>query len=75
MNTEIKGEYRHYKGNDYTVIDTVTHSETGELLVLYRPMYGEMKLWVRPYAMFFETVIVDGVSIQRFKLKDSDVTT
>ncbi|RQW28921.1 DUF1653 domain-containing protein [Rhodobacteraceae bacterium CH30] len=60
------GRYRHYKGHDYEVIDLVCHSETEEWLVLYRPLYGEGGLWVRPYTMFFEDVIIDGVSIPRF---------
>ncbi|UPW18864.1 DUF1653 domain-containing protein [Agarivorans sp. TSD2052] len=61
-----KGRYQHYKGADYHVIDTVIHSETEELLVLYRPLYGEGKLWVRPYEMFFETVNVNGEQVPRF---------
>ncbi|MGL6070794.1 DUF1653 domain-containing protein [Craterilacuibacter sp.] len=60
------GRYRHYKGNDYEVIDLARHSETEEWLVVYRPLYGEGGLWVRPYAMFVEDVLVDGVSIPRF---------
>jgi hypothetical protein len=64
------GTYTHYKGRDYEVIDVVTHSETQEELVLYRPLYGEGKLWVRPYAMFFETVVVDGTETPRFKRKE-----
>jgi len=61
------GLYRHYKGNDYQVIDIATHSETNECLVVYRPMYGDQKLWVRPYTMFFEAVMIDGVEVPRFK--------
>lgn len=61
------GIYEHYKGNLYNVIDTVTHSETEETLVLYRTMYGEKSLWVRPFLMFNETVEVDGVEVPRFK--------
>lgn len=61
------GIYKHYKGEFYDVIDTVTHSETQEVLVLYRPMYGEKKLWVRPLDMFVEKVNVDGNLIERFK--------
>ena len=61
------GLYEHYKGNQYTVIDIARHSETEELLVLYRPMYGDESLWVRPFAMFFEKVIVDGLQVPRFK--------
>ena len=61
------GIYEHYKGNQYKVIDIARHSETEELLVLYRPMYGDESLWVRPFAMFFEKVIVDGTQVPRFK--------
>ncbi|WP_028451807.1 DUF1653 domain-containing protein [Chitinilyticum aquatile] len=60
------GRYRHYKGNEYEVIDLARHSETLEWLVVYRPLYGEGALWVRPYAMFLETVTVDGQSVPRF---------
>ncbi|SFV60791.1 hypothetical protein MNB_SM-4-226 [hydrothermal vent metagenome] len=61
------GIYEHYKGNLYDVIDTVTHSESEETLVLYRTMYGEKSLWVRPFLMFNETVEVNGVEVPRFK--------
>ena len=61
------GVYEHYKGNQYKVIDTARHSETDELLVLYRPMYGDESLWVRPFAMFFEKVTVNGILVPRFK--------
>lgn len=61
------GRYRHYKGNDYQVIDVARHSETEELLVIYRPLYGEQKLWVRPLSMFTETVERDGELIPRFE--------
>lgn len=60
------GRYRHYKGGVYTVIGTARHSESGEWLVVYRPEYGERALWVRPLAMFTETVMVDGVCVRRF---------
>jgi len=60
------GRYRHYKGGEYEVVDCVRHSETLEPLVLYRALYGEGGLWVRPHAMFFETIVVDGVSRPRF---------
>lgn len=67
------GIYEHYKGNRYDVIDTARHSETEELLVLYRPMYGDEALWVRPFSMFFEDVEVDGLVKPRFKyLGDED---
>ncbi|MGL4996211.1 MAG: DUF1653 domain-containing protein [Deefgea sp.] len=60
------GEYQHYKGNRYQVIDLAIHSETVEWMVVYRPLYGEGALWVRPYAMFIENVIIDGVEQARF---------
>lgn len=67
------GIYRHYKGNDYEVIDTVRHSETEEELLLYRALYGERGLWVRPVAMFTETVEIDGKTLSRFTyLKESE---
>lgn len=61
------GIYQHYKGPKYKVIDTVRHSETEELMVLYRTMYGDENLWVRPYSMFFEEVEVQSQQIPRFK--------
>lgn len=60
------GTYRHYKGNLYTVIGLARHSETLEVLALYRADYGELGLWVRPLAMFKETVTVDGKAVPRF---------
>ena len=61
------GRYRHYKGKDYEVIGVAKHSETEELFVVYRALYGERGLWVRPAAMFLDTVIVDGLSRPRFQ--------
>ena len=61
------GRYRHYKGNLYEVIGTARHSETLAPMVVYRPLYGEGALWVRPHAMFFETVVVDGQALPRFQ--------
>lgn len=60
------GRYRHYKGGEYEVIDTVRHSETLEPMTLYRALYGQQGLWVRPAAMFGETVHIDGVERPRF---------
>ena len=71
MNQFREGIYIHYKGNEYEVIDTVTHSETEELLVLYRPLSSKDRLWVRPYKMFFEMINIDGQEVPRFKLKSS----
>lgn len=61
-----KGTYRHYKGNEYEVIDTVKHSETEEDMVLYKTLYGDHSLWVRPLAMFIEKVMVEGKEVDRF---------
>lgn len=60
------GRYRHYKGNEYEVVGDATHSETGEKLVVYRPLYGDRGLWVRPKAMFEENVVIDGRAVARF---------
>ena len=60
------GRYRHYKGNLYDVVSTVRHSETLEPMTLYRALYGEHGLWVRPAAMFGEDVVVEGVTTARF---------
>ena len=61
------GLYRHYKGGRYEVIGVARHSETHEPLVVYRPLYGEGALWVRPHAMFVGHVVVDGVEQPRFE--------
>ena len=62
------GKYQHFKGNFYQVIDTVTHSETQETLVLYKPLYGEQAFWVRPIEMFLEEIERDGKVFKRFSL-------
>ena len=61
-----KGIYRHYKGNDYEVISIAKHSETEETMVVYRALYGEYGVWVRPYEMFVESVELNGVKVPRF---------
>lgn len=70
------GRYRHFKGGEYAVIDQAVHSETGERYVVYRALYGDQGLWVRPYAMFFEFVQVAGRQVPRFEFiaasKDED---
>ncbi len=60
------GRYRHYKGKDYELLFLARHSETEELMVVYRALYGEGGLWVRPAAMWNETVTVDGRPVRRF---------
>lgn len=67
METVIPGRYRHYKGRDYEVIGVATHSETLEQVVVYRALYGECGLWVRPLAMFCEMVNVNGQAVPRFE--------
>lgn len=61
------GRYRHYKGNYYEVIETARHSETEEIMVVYRCQYGDFSLWVRPLEMFLETVVIDGREVPRFE--------
>jgi hypothetical protein len=60
------GFYRHYKGNHYQVIGVASHTETAEQLVVYRALYGERGLWVRPLLMFVELVECDGLKQPRF---------
>ena len=60
------GLYRHYKGNDYRVLHLARHSETREALVVYQALYGDHGIWVRPAAMFIETVEVNGRRVPRF---------
>lgn len=68
MPETLLGRYRHYKGGEYEVVGVVRHSETLEPLVLYRALYGQSGLWVRPHAMFFESVVIDGELRPRFAL-------
>lgn len=61
------GRYRHYKGQDYEVIGVAHHSETEEPLVVYRTLYGNYDLWVRPLKMFTETLNLQGEITPRFR--------
>ena len=61
------GRYRHYKGGEYEVIGVARHSESTEPMVVYRPLYNDSGWWVRPHAMFFETVTIDGRVQPRFQ--------
>ena len=60
------GKYRHFKGNEYEVIGFARHSETLEEMVVYRALYGEGEVWVRPLSMWTESVTRDGVTRPRF---------
>ena len=71
MSTIKPGRYRHFKGNEYEVIGTARHSETLEELVVYRALYGDGGLWVRPAAMWSETVERDGYRGPRFIPEDA----
>ena len=61
------GRYRHYKGNEYSVLGVARHSETLEELVVYRQEYGDHGLWVRPKQMFLERVKIDDQEVPRFR--------
>jgi hypothetical protein len=67
-----KGIYRHFKGNRYELIGIAKHSETLEPMVVYRALYGENGLWVRPVSMWNETVVRDGAEMKRFEF-ESDI--
>ena len=60
------GIYRHFKGNEYEVLHIARHSETEEEMVVYRALYGDYSLWVRPASMWNETVIRNGETLKRF---------
>ena len=66
MDELAPGRYRHFKGNEYQLICTARHSETGEPMVVYRALYGEGGVWVRPASMWNETVERDGYKGPRF---------
>lgn len=66
--SEIKlGKYRHFKGNEYEVIGIANHSETLEKMVVYRALYGEKEIWVRPLSMWDEEITRDGKTFKRFE--------
>ena len=64
------GRYRHFKGANYEVLGLATHSETGEVMVVYKPLYNDSGLWVRPLSMFLEYVAHEGRSVPRFERLD-----
>jgi hypothetical protein len=63
---DIIGTYRHYKGHEYEVLGAAVHTETEERLIVYRDIHKPELMWVRPYDMFFEEVMVDGNLVPRF---------
>lgn len=63
-----KGIYEHYKGNKYELLHVAKNSETLENMVVYKALYGEGEIWVRPLSMWSEQVEIDGKSVPRFKL-------
>jgi hypothetical protein len=67
MSSLKPGKYRHFKGNEYEVIGIARHSETDEKLVVYRPLYGDMALWVRPLALFQGVKELNGEMVPRFE--------
>lgn len=71
MSSIKKGRYQHFKGNFYEVIDVARHSETQEYFVVYRALYGDNGLWIRPLDMFNETIERDGKMIKRFQYIES----
>lgn len=66
------GIWRHFKGNRYQVIGLARHSESEELMVVYRALYGDGELWVRPASMWLETIERDGQIFQRFVLETEE---
>ncbi|MBE7020561.1 MAG: DUF1653 domain-containing protein [Ruminococcaceae bacterium] len=61
-----KGKYKHFKGREYELIDVVTHSETMEKMILYKPLYNDSGMWVRPASMWDEEVVYNGCKVKRF---------
>ena len=70
-----RGVYRHFKGNLYQLLDVARHSETGEKMVIYRALYGERGLWVRPADMWDEVIERDGRQYRRFTYVADDEAT
>lgn len=70
MSYPIPGKYRHYKGNEYQLLYIANHSETLEKMVVYRALYGDGEIWVRPLSMWDELVTVNGKTVKRFELTE-----
>lgn len=64
------GKYRHFKGNEYEVLAIANHSETLEKMVVYKALYGECEIWVRPLSMWEEEITRDGKTFKRFEYID-----
>lgn len=69
----IGGTYEHYKKKRYKVLAVARHSESLEEFVVYQALYGESAVWVRPVAMFLESILIDGCSYPRFRLLSQDL--
>lgn len=67
------GRYRHYKGKEYEVLHLARHSETEEELVVYRALYGDFGIWVRPASMWNEEITIDGKTVRRFSFLPESV--
>jgi len=74
MNSVQKGKYRHYKGGLYEVIDIARNSETLEGMVIYKALYGDFGIWVRPLKMFIEDVDINGRIQKRFEFIDNEIS-
>lgn len=70
--TPKPGRYRHFKGNEYEVLHVAKHSETNEDMVVYRALYGECGVWVRPLSMFIAEIERDGHGVRRFEYIGDD---
>ena len=71
----VPGKYRHFKGNEYEVLFVAKHSETEEPMVVYRALYGDGGVWVRPASMWNEMVERDGKTVRRFtRIEDAEET-
>ena len=76
MKSDIKlGRYRHFKGGEYEVLHIARHSETLEEMVVYRALYGQRGVWVRPASMWGELVVKDGQLVPRFSKVSSTKTS
>jgi len=72
MDKVRKGYYQHYKGQHYQVLDVGLHSESKETMVIYRALYGDFGIWLRPVNMFSEDVMVEGKKVPRFRFIKAD---